>query len=132
MTSKERVLKALNHEEPDRIPFMYRDVPEVRERLKWDLSLNSDNKKDIWGVEYKYTKFNENAGYWNETGHPLKDAIDPKILDDYPWPQLDWWDFTELEKTCDEYEDYAIMTAPGIASPGILQSPIQPLCTPSF
>lgn len=155
MTSKERVFKALNHEEADRIPFMYRDVPEVRERLKRDLSLNSDeelfklldidfrwvepryvgpelkidsdHKKDIWGVEYKYTKFNENAGYWNETGHPLKDVTDPKILDDYPWPQLDWWDFTELEKDCDVYEDYAIMTAPGIASPGVLQSPIQPL-----
>jgi len=34
MTSKEQVLKVFNHEEPDRVPFMYRDVPEVREILK--------------------------------------------------------------------------------------------------
>lgn len=114
MTHKERVIKALNHEEPDRVPFMYRDVPEVRSRLKKDLNLKTDDelfeyldidfrwvepkyigpkleidnehKRDIWGVEWKYTKFTDGAGYWNEVSHPLKDITDPKVLDDYPWP----------------------------------------------
>ena len=155
MTSKERVLRALNHQIPDRVPFMYRDVPEVRRRLKKDLNLKTDdelfeyleidfrwvepkyigpklelengNRRDIWGVEWKYTKFSDNAGYWNEVDHPLKDAQTLEELEKYNWPQLDWFDFSNLEKDCDKYQNYAIMTAPGVASPGILQTPIQPL-----
>jgi uroporphyrinogen-III decarboxylase len=45
MTHKERVLKSLSHQEPDRIPFMYRDVPEVRSRLKKDLNLEELKKE---------------------------------------------------------------------------------------
>jgi len=155
MTPKERVLKALNHEEPDRVPFMYRDVPEVRERVKKDLGVTTDdelfekleidfrwvgpgyigpelelengNKRDLWGVEWQFTKFSDGAGYWNEVDHPLKNAQTVEDLENYNWPQLDWYDFSKLEEQCDKYKNYAIMPLPGIASPGILQSPIQPL-----
>ena len=157
MTPKERVYKALNHEIPDRVPLMYRDVPEVRKRLKEDLDLHTDDdlfeyfdidfrwvapkytgpeledpetgyKKDYYGVQYKYTKFSETAGHWNVVDPPLKDVHDPAVLEDYPWPALDCWDFSEMEETCKTYEQYAIMTAPGIlSSPGLLQSVIQPL-----
>ncbi len=155
MTPKERVLKALNHEEPDRVPFMYRDVPEVRERVKKDLGVTTDdelfekldidfrwvgpeyvgpelelengNKRDLWGVEWQFTKFSDGAGYWNEVSHPLANAQTIEDLENYNWPQFDWYDFSKLEEQCDKYKDYAIMTAPGIASPGIFQSPIQPL-----
>jgi len=155
MNSKERVLKAYNHEEPDRVPFMYRDVPEVRERLKKDLNISTDDelfkfldidfrwvgpnyvgpkqelgeghKKDYWGVEWKFTRFNDDAGYWNEVNHPLADVHTIEELENYQWPQVDWWDFSEIEAQCDKYSEYAIMTAPGIPSPAIFQSPIQPL-----
>lgn len=155
MNSKERVLKALNHMETDRVPFMYRDVPEVRARLKDDLNLKTDedlfryldidfrwvepkyigesllqangNKKDIWGVEWKYTHFSESGGYWNEVSHPLADVFDAEKLESYPWPSIKDWDFSQIEAQCIRYSDYAIMTAPGPASPGILQTPIQPL-----
>ena len=155
MTHKERVLKSLSHEEPDRIPFMYRDVPEVRSRLKKDLNLDTDeelfqhldidfrwvepeytgpdillsdgHRKDIWGVEWKYTRFSESAGYWNEVFHPLINVVDPKVLADYPWPSTVDWDFSKLESICNQYADYAIMTAPGMASPGVFQYPIQTL-----
>lgn len=155
MNSKERVYQSLAHLEPDRVPFMYRDVPEVRSRLKHDLQLSSDedlfkflnidfrwvepvyigkalslpngHKQDIWGVQWKYTRFSDNAGYWNEVSHPLANIDDPDKLDEYPWPTADDWDFSELETECDKYSEYAIMTAPGPASPGILQTPIQPL-----
>jgi uroporphyrinogen decarboxylase len=155
MKHKERVLKSLSHQETDRVPFMYRDVPEVRSRLKRDLHLNTDeelfkyldidfrwvepeytghdlllpngHKKDIWGVEWKYTKFSESAGYWNEVFHPLVNITDPKVLDDYPWPLTEDWDFSKLDSLCDKYAEYAIMTAPGVASPGIFQYPVQNL-----
>ena len=155
MTHKERVLKSLAHIETDRVPFMYRDVPEVRSRLKRDLNLKSDeelfqyldidfrwvgpeyrgpdlnlpngNRRDIWGVEWKYTKFSEGAGYWNEAFYPLADVTDPGDMEYYAWPSIEDWDFSMLESLCDSYADYAIMTSPGPASPGILQFPIQTL-----
>jgi uroporphyrinogen decarboxylase len=155
MTHKERVIRSLNHLDTDRVPFMYRDVPEVRARLKRDLNLASDeelfrfldidfrwvepvysgkplnlnngHKRDIWGVEWKYTRFSNEAGYWNEVSHPLGDVYDPEQLKDYAWPSVDDWDFSMLETQCNRYADFAIMTAPGPASPGILQTPIQPL-----
>jgi uroporphyrinogen decarboxylase len=155
MMHKERVLRSLNHKQTDRVPFMYRDVPEVRTRLKKDLNLVNDeelfrfldidfrwvepkyvgnplnlangNKRDIWGVEWKYTRFSDGAGYWNEVAHPLGDISEPDQLEEYPWPSINDWDFSSLEKQCDEFADFAIMTAPGPASPGILQTPIQPL-----
>jgi uroporphyrinogen decarboxylase len=155
MTPKERVYKALNHEPTDRVPFMYRDVPEVRTRVKKDLGvctndelfekldidfrwvgpeyvgpkleLENGNKCDLWGVEWQYTKFSDGAGYWNEVSHPLADAQTEEELENYTWPKLEWYDFSKLEEQCDKYKDYAIMTAPGIASPAIFQSPIQPL-----
>ncbi|MCD6123458.1 MAG: hypothetical protein J7K04_16620 [Spirochaetales bacterium] len=156
MTPKKRVLTALHHSEPDRVPFMYRDIPEVRKRLLKELKLKTDDElfeylgidfrwikpkyigpqleneetghiKDIWGVEYKYTKFNEVSGYWNEINHPLKDVTDPKALDDWQWPKLAWWDFSDLKADALKYSNYAIMTYPNYCSPGILQSPIQPL-----
>lgn len=155
MTHKERVLAALAHIETDRVPLMFRDVPSVRERLKRDLTVKTDDelfeafdidfrwvqpdyvggkiitdgeyRKDIWGTEWKFTKFSEDGGYWNEITHPLENITDLAALDDYPWPKASDWDFTNVEALCDKYAEYAIMTSPGIASPGIFQSPIQEL-----
>ena len=39
MTHRERVLQALNHAEPDRVPLFYRDMPEVEQRLLNDLGV---------------------------------------------------------------------------------------------
>lgn len=131
MLPRERVLKAFNHKEPDRVPFMYRDVPEVRERLKKDLGvatndelfekldidfrwvapeytgpelkLNNGHVMDIWGVEWKYTKFSDGAGYWNEVIHPLAEAQTSEDLEKYSWPRLEWYDFSKLESEGDRY-----------------------------
>ena len=157
MTHRDRVLTALNHGEPDRVPLFYRDVPEVEQRLLEDLALadreallehfdidfrwvgpdyvgpplsgaTSDRRRDIWGVEYQYVKFNDGAGYWEAVTHPLADAADAEALESYPWPSLDWFDFDAVSEQVDRYAGtYAIMTAPGSASPGILQTPIQAL-----
>ncbi len=156
MTHRERVLRALNHTEPDRVPLFYRDVPEVEQRLLKDLSLRdreellrffdidfrwvgpqyvgpplSDKKtgrrRDIWGVEYQFTRFSEQAGYWEAVVHPLADCTAPEALDDYSWPELEWFDFSALRDQVGRYDDYAIMTAPDFSSPGILQTPVQSL-----
>ena len=41
MISRQRVLTAMRHLEPDRVPLFYRDVPEVGERLIRDLGLKN-------------------------------------------------------------------------------------------
>ncbi|MBI9016906.1 MAG: uroporphyrinogen-III decarboxylase [Phycisphaerae bacterium] len=156
MNSRQRVLAALNHQQPDRVPMFYRDVPEVRTRLLKDLNianfdallehfeidfrwvqpayigpkLESDNpnfKKDIWGVEYKFVSFSKTGGYWEVSSNPLADITDPAALKNFPWPKTDWYDFDIIPELCKKYDDYAIMTCPGIASPSIFQSPIQTL-----
>jgi uroporphyrinogen decarboxylase len=155
MTSQERVMAAVEHRHPDKPPLMYRDVPEVRTRLLKDLQLRNDDELyeafgidfrwvepqwigpalesspaeyvDQWGVGWKYTKFSEAAGYWNVEFHPLIDQEDLDALRSFPIPDVGWWDFSEMQSTADRYADYAIMSAPGVSSPGILQYPIQTL-----
>jgi len=154
MRSIERVELAMSHRQADRVPLFYRDIPEVEARLLNDLGLEDrdallqyfgidfrwveplykpglelpdGNRCDIWGVEYEFTKFSESDGYWGPTKHPLKEVYDMEALEEWPWPTLDQFDFSNLRTDCDKYRDYAIMTAPGYASPGILQAVIQPL-----
>lgn len=153
MNSRQRVLTAMKHEPPDRVPLFYRDVPEVEKRLLKDLDVQDrsalletlgidfrwvqpeyigpplvDEKtghtKDIWGVEYKYVHFSDTGGYWEAVAHPLQTCTDIRQLDAYPWPRMEWFDFSTLPDQVAAYRDYAIMTAPGYASPGIL-SPLQ-------
>lgn len=153
MNHRERVLCSMHREQPDRVPLFYRDVPEVRSRLLRDLDLESyealltrfdidfrwigpeyvgppltDSEetitRDIWGVEYRYVKFNETDGYWEASTRPLAAAESIGDLDAYQWPQLDWFDFSSVEEQVAGFDEYAIMTAPGYPSPGILL-PIQ-------
>ncbi len=147
------MLAALTRREPDRVPLFYRDVPEVEQRLLRDLGLRDSEellqhfdidfrwvgpeyigpslsdaeagrRRDIWGVEYQYTRFSDGAGYWEVAKYPLADATDPKMLTDYPWPSLDWFDFSVLAEQVEAFDEYALMTAPGFASPSILTSTI--------
>jgi uroporphyrinogen decarboxylase len=156
MNSRERVYCALNHEQPDRVPFFFRDVPEVCARLIRDLGLkdreellcfldidfrwiepryigpplhNPDTgiRRDIWGVTYRYVRFNETDGYWEPIKRPLLNCHDPAQLEDYPWPKLEWFDFSQVRQDAAAYAGYALMTAPNYSSPGIFQCPIQTL-----
>ena len=149
MKPRQRVLTALRHQEPDRVPLFYRDVPEVETRLLKDLCLNdreellrfldidfrwvepvyvgpsledeeTGRRRDIWGVEFRYVPFSDTAGYWETTGNPLAGCEDGAALEDYCWPRVDWFDFSTLKDQVAAYDDYAIMTAPGYASANVL------------
>jgi uroporphyrinogen decarboxylase len=148
VTARERVLAASRHEETDRVPLFYRDVPEVETRLCRDLGAGSRDEllelldidfrwiappyvgpaledraagrqKDIWGVEYRWVEAGH-GGQWEPVAFPLEGVEDPSALDDYPWPRVEWFDFSAVNAQLDRYRDYAIMTAPGVASPGVL------------
>lgn len=155
MTSKERVLTAIQHKQTDRVPLMYRDVPEVRKRLKSDLNVSTDEelyrqfgidfrwvgpryigpeqqisameRKDHWNIEWQFTEFDKNGGYWNEKCFPMEAVETAEGAASWPLPDLNWWDFSRISSDCDTNSEYAVMTAPGFSSPGILQYPIQSL-----
>lgn len=149
MNHKERVLTALNHQEPDRVPVFYWAVPEFTNKMIAQLGFsNMDElleyldidfrwvepqyvgppltnyeegiKKDIWGVEYKLAGHGD-LRYWEVDKSPLQGINDPEVLEDYPWPTTDLFDFSSLKAQCEKYKDYAIMTAPGYSSPGLFR-----------
>ena len=156
MTSNERVLTAVNHRQPDRVPLFYRCEPEVEARLLRDLNLpdaeslmrylhvdfrfvwpeyagpplwdeKTGYKKSIWGVEYRYVPFSKAGGYWEAVGHPLAQCDDVAALDDYPWPDPDLFDFGKFRQEIEKYRDYATMTAATSDAPEVLGA-IQRLC----
>ena len=149
-------MTAMRHEQPDRVPLFYRDVPEVRERLLRDLGCADDDalferlgidfrwvqpayvgsaledeeagiRRDIWGVEYRYVTFDDANGYWEPLCNPMKEWTDPAQLEDWDWPTVDRFDFSTLADQVQRYSEFAIMTAPSYASPGIFQCPVQGL-----
>jgi uroporphyrinogen decarboxylase len=149
MTSKDRVLNAVNRNKNDRIPLFYRDVPEVDRRLRDELEVTTRDQlleklgidfrwispayigpdlgapesgriRNIFGIEYIARNAGKGA-YWEPEKFPLEKVEDPEVLDDYPRPTVDWFDFTVIVEQLELYKDYAIMTAPGVASsPGVL------------
>ncbi len=84
-------------------------------------------RRDIWGVEYRYVTFAGSDGYWEPMLNPMEDWTDPARLEDWAWPDLEWFDFSTLPEQVERYDDYAIMTAPDHSSPGLFQCPIQAL-----
>ncbi len=149
MNRKERVLKTLNHETPDRVPVFYWAVPEFTEKMMSQLGFSDKDqlleylgidfrwveplyvgpqlihpdkahKKDIWGVEYHRAGHGD-LSYWDAGKFPLQGITDPGYLEDYPWPTPDLFDFSSLDAQCEKYKDYAIMTAPGFSSPGLFR-----------
>ncbi len=147
MNHKERVLKALSQEVPDRVPFFYWDTPEFGEKMmsyfgfsnrdqllehldvdfRWveptyigPQLIKGDTKKDIWGVGYDHISKGE-FRFWEATHFPLEGITDTAVLHDYPWPTNDLFDFDSLEEQLNRYKNYAIMTAPGYSSPGLFR-----------
>lgn len=149
LSPRDRVMAAVHRSRPDRVPFFYRDVPEVRRRLLGELNLHNDEElfayleidfrwvepayigpelntetgrqRDMWGTEFRYVPFSDTGGYWETHVHPLAEVTDPEQLDKHPWPELEWFDFESLPAQVEGYRDYAVMTAPGEASPSVLQ-----------
>ncbi|PRY99983.1 uroporphyrinogen decarboxylase [Marinilabilia salmonicolor] len=149
MNHKERVLTALNHEEPDRVPVFYWAVPEFTQKMMSELGFSDvdrllehldidfrwvepvysgpklvhqkkGKKKDIWGVEYDLVGHGD-LRYWEATRFPLQGITDPGVLEDYPWPHVGLFDFNSLSGQVEKYKDYSIMTAPGYSSPGLFR-----------
>jgi uroporphyrinogen decarboxylase len=144
MNSKQRVIKAFNHELPDRVPIDYEYNADIDRRLKKHFSLaQNDNEglRKALGVDFRkiwpeYTapplheqlsdrKINEwgsrkrwieheTGGYWDYCDFPLKDA-DYETIENWPMPCPDNFDYESVKEFTQTYSDYYIV----LGSPGI-------------
>jgi len=120
MTSRERVLAAFEHQEPDRVPRWCGASPEFWQKAKRQLGIADDEAlrvrfgddfRRVWaryagpqfalspGATYR-TPFGverHGLGYGQPTSHPLAQAT-LKQVHDYPWPDPKWMDVSRIRQ----------------------------------
>ena len=136
MTSRERVLAALNHEQPDAVPSEYFGTPEIEDALLKHFGVDSHDAlltclgtdlrmvepdyigpelktfedgsfEDIWGV-IKAPMQNE-FGAYNESSYlPFEEMTTLEQVAAHRWPSPDWYDYSSLPEKCRQYEGYAV------------------------
>lgn len=136
MNSRERVLAALNHQKPDRVPCDYFGTPEIETALREHFNVATNDAlleclgidlrqvlpdyvgpelkafdngafEDIWGV-IKAPVRNE-FGAYNESQYlPFAEMTSLEQVEKHRWPSADWYDFSTLRDKCRQYEDYAV------------------------
>ncbi|MDX1357893.1 MAG: uroporphyrinogen decarboxylase family protein [Clostridia bacterium] len=152
MTGKERTLAAIERRAADRLPKSLRCTKEALDALltatktadkqnlydhlgidfRWigvpfkgpanrALSPLGGEGYDFWGCYNKAIKNNFNT-YYEIVYHPLGEMKTVKEIEDYDWPDLDWWDYDaipELIKKEKQNDDVCIMFFAG----GTFESP---------
>lgn len=131
MTSRERVLTAFEHKEPDRVPAWCGASPAFWENAKRTLSLDDEGLRQRLGDDFRRVyavyagpefplKEGANArtpfgverhglGYGQPMRHPLANANLTEVHD-YPWPDPKWMDVSGLRAEVEKYAgQYAIL-----------------------
>lgn len=132
MNSRERVYAVLKNEKSDRIPCWCGASPEFLEKAKRELKLDDEGLHQRFGddfrrvlapykgpsfpLKYKHAKYRsvfgverDGLGYGQPLHHPLADAT-IKDINNYPWPDPEWIDVSQVKKEAQKYEmQYAIL-----------------------
>lgn len=131
MTSRERVLTAFEHKEPDRVPAWCGSSTEFWEKAKKELMLDDERLRERFFDDFRrvFAKYNgpeihlsngatyktpfgverTGLGYGQPTEHPLAGASIREI-NDYPWPDPEWMDVSGIRGDADVHRDkYAIL-----------------------
>jgi uroporphyrinogen decarboxylase len=131
MTSRERVLTAFERQEPDRVPCWCGASVEFWDKARKQLQFDDEELRVRLGddfrrvfAEYAGPEFqlSEGAtsrtvfgverrgmGYGQPISHPLADAT-LKDVHDYPWPDPEWMDVTQIKSEAQVYEgQYAVL-----------------------
>lgn len=144
MNSRERVLTAMNHVRPDRVPINFRSVDTVADRMEHYYSKSHQELLEYLQVDFRevippYTgpafPKDSNGNFFDEWGvrrkevvtdrsrdvfvdySPLADVEDLDEIRNYPWPDVDAYDYSCLETMCREFDGYAI-SGPGLFAEG--------------
>ena len=131
MTSKDRVLTAFEHYEPDRVPRWCGASPEFWNKCKSELELDDEGLRIRFGDDFRRvsarycgpifpqspgstyrTPFGVDRlgiGYGQPLNHPLANASLSQIHD-YAWPNPAWMYVSEIKEEASIYEEqYAIL-----------------------
>ena len=139
MTSRERVIAAVERRLPDRTPADYKAEPEVNQYMMKHLQVDSYEEllrrlevdirrlepryagppfrtfedgvfEDYWGIRSKHLKA-EHGSYDMHVHTPLWDAKSVEDLRRHPWPAPDLFDYSVMREQCARYRDqgYAIL-----------------------
>ena len=138
MTSRERVLAAVNHETVDHVPSDIWATPEIWELLKDHFKVDDNRSvKDRLGIDGiespPFSYFNKEewrpdgtkvgqwgsiqreqilptgGSYYEQVYYPLKGQTDIKALDDFDWGDADDYDFEGVASWCKEnHSKYAL------------------------
>jgi uroporphyrinogen-III decarboxylase len=135
MNSRERVLTAFNHEEPDRVPCWCGASPEFWNKLKAATKLDDEGLRrrlgdDFRSINPQYNPPNaqplsdgascrtvfgiehRGIGYGQPTTHPLAAATLDEI-NNYPWPDPAHVDVSAMRAEAQRHDgQYAILTGP--------------------
>jgi uroporphyrinogen decarboxylase len=150
MTSKERVLTAFAHQEPDRVPINYYANPGIDRRLKAHYGLAEDDHEGLRerlgvdfctvGAPYIGPKLHEDVpgrsidmwgihrrwiehesgGYWDYTDWPLQNATLEEV-EAWPMPSPDDFDYDVVVKQCKRWKDHCIVYG-GAGLPDVINS----------
>jgi len=131
MTSRERVLAAFEHQEPDRVPAWCGASVEFWEKAKRELRLDNEGLRVRFGddfrrvfAEYTGPEFalsqgaasrtvfgieRQGMGYGQPMSHPLSNAALSQVHD-YPWPDPKWMNVSNIKAQAEAYDrEYAIL-----------------------
>ena len=131
MNSRERVLTAFTHEEPDRVPAWCGASEEFWAKAKRELSLDDEGLRQRFGDDFRRVfaqyagpkiHLSENAarstpfgveriglGWGQPLSHPLATATMSEVHD-FPWPDPTWMDVSNVrDETAAWAGEYAIL-----------------------
>ena len=133
MTPRERWLAVLQRKTPDRVPMDYWTTEEARDKLLHHLGLADEramlrrlhidrpltvspryvgppipDDRDVYGIRYRDADYG--TGVYREVAmQPLARYTSvEEIQANYTWPNPDWWDYSDLPKQIEGWEDYPI------------------------
>jgi uroporphyrinogen decarboxylase len=138
MNSRQRVLAAVNHEEPDRVPLDFWWSHEMKVRLFHHLGLKDEEElqtylgsdirgvyptyvgpalrryedgsyEDFWGVIRKPFAHGSGGQYDEVVSPPLCDARSLDDVEKIRWPSPDWFDYDSLIEQCERHKQHAIV-----------------------
>ncbi|HUI70230.1 MAG TPA: uroporphyrinogen decarboxylase family protein [Spirochaetia bacterium] len=132
MTSRERVLTAFDHREPDRVPAWCGSSPEFWAKAKASLGLDDEGLRRRFGDDFRrvYARYvgpdlglsgcatwkspfgveRTGIGYGQPLSHPLSSAKGVRDVDDYPWPDPAWMEVSGVKAEADSWKgEFAIL-----------------------
>lgn len=131
VTSRERVLTAFDHEEPDRVPAWCGASTAFWDDAKQTLRLDDEGLREHFGDDFRrvfaryagpeielpdgatsatpFGVFRAGLEYGQPLSHPLADATLADVHD-YPWPDPAWMDVSQIRGEAESHDGrYAIL-----------------------